>query len=1074
MKALHITSNERYRNPVGAALKDGAYSLTIDTWEGMARSCRLRVWQEGFGEQLFDMAATEKAPAPDGSSAPCRTFTCNYIPEHVGVVWYSFLIEGPDGSYVWYGAEEGWTTGPGRLYPFPPPSFQMTVYVPRPVQPDWYRKGIVYQIFPDRFARDDQWDARAAQVLSQPRKGPKRVLVDNWDEYPSYKRLDNGDIAQWDFYGGSLKGVMSKLDYLQALGVTVLYLNPIFEAASNHRYDTADYRAVDPILGTQEDFTELCRQAEERGMSVILDGVFNHSGQDSRYFNAYDNYEDCGAAQSSASPYRDWYRFNDDGTYESWWGVKDLPEYDEDCPSLRQYFCGEDGVIRHWLGKGAKGWRLDVADELPDSFIADIKRAALAQDPKALVIGEVWEDASHKYAYDKLRYYFQGEELDGVMNYPFRSAVIDYLTGRIHAPEAARRMQELSENYPADNFYCSLNLLGSHDRERILTTLGDAPHKDALTDEQKFEYRLSGEQQNLAKSRLRLAVLLQMTMPGVPSVYYGDEAGLQGYSDPFNRSTMPWENIDAECFGLHRDAIALRKSLPLFIDGSFEPVSFGNEVLGWWRRSAEESVCVLVNRSPWDWATVSLPLEKECVSELASPRPVTVENGQACVSLPPFGSSVLYFHASQQLQRPMEPGKGVIAHLTSIPNEGKPGTLGAPARCFVDWLAENGYTYWQMLPVNPTDNYGSPYAGLSAFAGNPALVEWPEDVDGYLEALGNQTAFEAFCAHNAGWLDAYAAFRAIKEAVGEIPWQQWDERYKTWNEGLLDMPSLSAIVNKVKREQFAFQSQWSDLKAYANAKGVSIIGDLPMYVSADSSDVWAHPGIFKLDAKGYPSTEAGVPPDALCEDGQAWGNPVYDWDVLESTGFKWWLDRLERMFFLYDYVRLDHFLGFSSYYTIDKGLKATEGRWNYGPARRLFEAAEERHGSKLPLIGENLGTITPAVRALVATCGFPGMDVIQFADNDVRDHYQPADNSLVYLGTHDTSTLVGWCQKHFVIGREEAQTLAKSLVDRTLDQQSDRVVMMQLQDVLLLGDEARMNVPGVAQGNWNWRCQQLP
>ena len=296
-------------------------------------------------------------------------------------------------------------------------------------------------------------------------------MVDDWSTPPAYDKDENGRIKRWDFYGGTLEGVREKLRYLKDLGVTVIYLNPIFEAASNHRYDTGDYMAIDPMLGDEESFRRLCVDAEEMGISVILDGVFNHTGCDSRYFNKYGNYPDSvGAYQSTDSVYRSWYTFHDDGTYDSWWGVDDLPAINENDPSYHEFICGREGVVRRWLRDGARGWRLDVADELPDSFIADIKHAVLAEKPDGLLIGEVWEDASNKTAYGSLRQYFEGSELDGTMNYPLREGLLAFMRNEIGAQELTRRLEQLGENYPVQALYSELNRLGGHDRERLVTT----------------------------------------------------------------------------------------------------------------------------------------------------------------------------------------------------------------------------------------------------------------------------------------------------------------------------------------------------------------------------------------------------------------------------------------------------------------------------------------------------------------------------------------------------------------------------------------------------------------------------
>ena len=366
MNARHVTSEPEYRSPFGAVQLGGTVSLSIDVWGDDVVFCTLRVWTDAQGEQLIEMHGANKGDY--------LRFSATYKPAQTGVVWYSFDIEATDGSVWRYGAREGWTTGEGAFAYGDPPSFQITVYKARKHQPRWYREGIVYQVFPDRFARGEDWRERAADSLAVHRKGgPGRVLVEDWDTPPTYARTEDGGIAHWDFYGGTLEGIREHLDYLEQLGVTVLYLNPIFEAASNHRYDTADYLRIDPMLGDEQSFRELCVDAAERGISVILDGVFNHCGADSRYFNRFGTYREPGAWQGDRSPYRDWFTFNDDGTYAGWWGDQNLPSFRSDCEPFHKLVCNRDGIIRRWLRSGARGWRLDVADELTDEFIAQIK-----------------------------------------------------------------------------------------------------------------------------------------------------------------------------------------------------------------------------------------------------------------------------------------------------------------------------------------------------------------------------------------------------------------------------------------------------------------------------------------------------------------------------------------------------------------------------------------------------------------------------------------------------------------------------------------------------------------------------
>lgn len=1022
----------------------------------------LRVWTDERGEELLPMEGT-----CEGDHVH---YSVSYTPAQTGVVWYSFDLAASDGATWRYGAREGWTTGEGDFAYGDPPSFQLTVYVPRQTQPDWYKNGIVYQVFPDRFARGVDWRERAEKALAAHREGPARVLVEDWDTPPTYRKSEDGDILEWDFYGGTLRGVREKLDYLADFGVTVIYLNPIFEAASNHRYDTADYLRIDPMLGDEEEFCALAREAAEHGISIMLDGVFNHCGQDSRYFNRYGNYPEPGAWQGDESPYRDWFFFNEDGTYDGWWGNPDLPDVNEKNPEYHELVCGQDGVVRKWLRAGARGWRLDVADELSDGFIEDIKAAMVAERPDGALVGEVWEDASNKMAYGKLRQYFEGTELDGTMNYPLRTALLAFVRNQIGAPEMAARLEQLRENYPRDAFFSCLNLLGSHDRERLFTMLGDAPDPDTLSEEECAAFRLDEGHASLAMSRLWLTVLLQMTLPGVPCVYYGDERGMEGFRDPYNRAAFPWDGGRMDCATVFRNAIAVRKALPVLTTGDFEPFADGEDVFGFWRRGEDgECVCVLANASLHDAHTVRVPMAGEAVSDVVSGAAPAVVDGCAEAFLWPLGTAVLHFHKQRRLQEPLEPGMGVLCHVTSLPNEGGPGALGAPARRFVDWLAECGQTYWQVLPVNPADGYGSPYAGLAAFAGNTCLLEKdPEDVLAELKDADDDPDYQAFLEKNKYWLTPYATFRAIKDLLGESPWQEWPDAYARFSPGLARRVELADGVDRHRKLQYEFQREWDELRAYANARGIKIVGDMPMYVSGDSADVWAERDIFELDERGYAQVQAGCPGDGFDPEGQLWGNPTYRWDVLAARGYDWWLARLERAVKTYDYVRLDHFIGFSSYYKIAKGKPAREGSFSFGPGLDLFRAAYQKLGP-LPFIAEDLGVITPAVRALIAETGIPGMDIVQFSDGDVREGYEPKPGTVTFTGTHDNQTLLGFCQSRFGLEGDEATQMADRIAASVLGSKND-VAIMPLQDVLGLDDAARMNVPGVAEGNWSWQA----
>ena len=331
--------------------------------------------------------------------------------------------------------------------------------------------------------------------------------------------------------------------------------------------------------------------------------------------------------------------------------------------------------------------------------------------------------------------------------------------------------------------------------------------------------------------------------------------------------------------------------------------------------------------------------------------------------------------------------------------------------------------------------------------------------------------FRAFCEENAAWLDPYCAYMAVKAYMSGAARVQWPEAFSHFDVALLADPRFAEEARVQAYLQYRFDLAWREVAAYAHERGIAIIGDVPMYVSDDSSDVWAKPELFDLDAHGRPVEVAGAPADGFAPEGQVWGNPTYRWDHMRETNFAWWRERLARACSLYDYVRLDHFLGFHNYFSIPAGEPGSAGRWLAGPGIELFQAAAEDLGH-LPFIAEDLGVLTPGVRALMTTCGFPGMDVLEFSDYDVRQGLHPAPGKVFYTSTHDTSTLAGFCTRAFADGDEaEGAKLAKDLVREALESDAS-VVMMPLQDVLCLGDDARMNKPGTIEANWSWQAHK--
>lgn len=464
--------------------------------------------------------------------------------------------------------------------------FQLTVFSKNYKTPEWFKGGILYQIFPDRFCKEGVMPDIAG-----------RIFRSDWGGTPSYKPDGRGKILNNDFFGGNFKGIQSKLSYLKSLSVTAIYLNPVFEAASNHRYDTSDYMNVDPVLGTKEDFRALTEEAEKYGIRIILDGVFNHTGDNSVYFNKYGNYPSLGAYQSTDSPYYTWYTFRKfPDEYNSWWGIDILPEVNENSESYQEFIFGENGVLKHWLGYGIGGYRLDVADELPDFFLKKLRSTVKETNPEAIIIGEVWEDASNKISYSKRREYLQGCELDSVMNYPLKDGIVHYiLTG--NAEVLIDTMRMLQDNYPKQTLDSLMNILGTHDTARILTVLGQ---KNCYTKDEMASsaMKLTDEEKATAIEKVKMASLLQYTLPGVPCIYYGDENAAEGYADPFCRRCFDWEHLNEALIAYYCNLGKLRSAFPeIFKEGKYEEVFIKNGCFIFKREKDNRAVYIYVNNT---------------------------------------------------------------------------------------------------------------------------------------------------------------------------------------------------------------------------------------------------------------------------------------------------------------------------------------------------------------------------------------------------------------------------------------------------------------------------------------------
>jgi len=512
-------------------------------------------------------------------------WVCSFSLSAPALYFYHFLITAKSGTFhlLKYGDDTNMESGD---------QWQLSCVSDDYPVPDWAKGATIYQVFPDRFCKSGSCDLTG--------KLEPYTVHKKWNEEVSWRPTPDGRVLNNDFYGGNFKGIREKLPYLASLGITILYLNPISKSFSSHRYDTGDYKTPDPMLGTMEDFTALCDAAHALGMRVLLDGVYSHTGSNSLYFNREGKFDSVGAYQSRKSPYFSWYTFRCwPNQYTSWWGFDTLPTLNKLDPAFLEYLItGEDSVVAHWLRAGCDGFRLDVADELPNEFMAALKKRVRELKRDALVLGEVWEDASNKISYNIRRRYFVDGTLDSVMNYPFRTAILNFLRERDGGEGLAKTVMTLAENYPPDVLLANMNLLGTHDTPRILTALVD-DFDGSL--EEKARRRLSPQQYQSAQERLMMASFLQYTLPGSPSLYYADEAGMEGYKDPFNRRPYPWGQENPALMTHFRHLGSLRKSCEALRLGDVRFFFAGDHRLGFRRCCQEKAVRIYVNRGFDNW-----------------------------------------------------------------------------------------------------------------------------------------------------------------------------------------------------------------------------------------------------------------------------------------------------------------------------------------------------------------------------------------------------------------------------------------------------------------------------------------
>ncbi|MDE7233762.1 MAG: glycoside hydrolase family 13 protein [Ruminiclostridium sp.] len=578
MEPIYDSYREEYKKPFGAVRRkrDCEFRLRFPETT-MIDEVTLICFRPGQKEHFQHMELIEKK---DGANI----FGCTYAPEDLGLHYYYFsLLIDHNRHYIKRsGASEG-VVDNGAL-------FQLTVYDEKMTTPDWLKGGIMYQIFPDRFAKSG--------IFREYVPADRQIHTD-WDETPLWKPDHRGQITNSDFFGGDLKGIEQKLGYLSELGVTVLYLNPIFEAHENHRYCTANYEKIDPLLGTEADFVSLCKTAKEYGIRIILDGVFSHTGADSIYFNKFGRYGDhSGAYRDPESPYREWYSFSQyPDVYESWWGITTLPNVIETNPSYLQYICGEGGILQKWIDLGASGWRLDVADELPDEFIDRLNLAVKAKGEDKVIYGEVWEDATNKESYGVQRRYLIGGQLDSVMNYPFKEAILEYVK-KGETQTLVEGVMTIVEHYPKPCTDILMNFLSTHDTERAITRLaGDDAGWNGR--DWQAEHCLSDQQFVFGISLMRCAMVLQYFLPGIPCVYYADEAAQEGYKDPFNRRTYPWGHEDERLIEFVKELGKLRRSMKMLAKGELRFLDVTSEYAIFSRtdKALGEEAVILLNRS---------------------------------------------------------------------------------------------------------------------------------------------------------------------------------------------------------------------------------------------------------------------------------------------------------------------------------------------------------------------------------------------------------------------------------------------------------------------------------------------
>ncbi len=585
MRILYDSTLPQYKTPFGTLVPDQACTLNIHipaSVQAVKVQCIL----------LYDDATTvaqEIEFEKKTTEGPYEIWNTQFSISHTGLFFYYFAVTNPFGTFRLFKEGENTNMEAGGLW-------QVSCVPADFKTPDWAKGATIYQVFPDRFHKSGDCDLTG--------KLTPYTVHSNWYDEVDWRPTPEGVVLNNDFFGGNFKGITEKMDYIASLGTTILYLNPISKSFSSHRYDTGDYKTPDPMLGTEADFVEMVEAAHSRGIKVILDGVYSHTGSNSPYFNREKQFDSVGAHNSQESPYYSWFTFyNWPDSYNAWWSFDTLPTVNKMDPEFIKFIItDEDSVVAHWLKLGIDGFRLDVADELPDEFIQLLRKRIKQINPDAYLLGEVWEDASNKTAYGKRRTYFTAGELDSVMNYPFRTAIINFVRGIDGGKGLKDTVMSIVENYPQEVVHCNMNLLGTHDTARILTALVDDFEGSR---EEQARRRLSRNTFDVAVDRLMVASFLQYTLPGSPSLYYGDEACMEGYRDPFNRRPYPWGREDPEFMSHFLRLGQLRKEFDALRLGDIHFFEAGNKHVGFTRSYQGRTFYCYCNRSadPWEIPT---------------------------------------------------------------------------------------------------------------------------------------------------------------------------------------------------------------------------------------------------------------------------------------------------------------------------------------------------------------------------------------------------------------------------------------------------------------------------------------